>query len=102
MKREETCESVLVKYLQENPVWHKKVHLYAVAEDWSPETVGRTLRDMTHPPDGSKPKAFVDYYKGRFKQDLAMYSIAPKEPVKKVRYEIIERDGKRVAVQVYE
>jgi len=96
MKREETCESILLQYLKENVGWIKKVQLYVVAEDYSPETVGRALRILTE-----EGKIFVDYYKGRFKQDLAMYSAKPKEPVKKVTYEIIERDGKRVAVPVY-
>jgi hypothetical protein len=67
--------------------------LYAIAEDWSPETVGRTLREM----EG----IHEDYYKGRFGQKLAMYSINPKEIPKKVTYQIIERDGKRVAVPIY-
>lgn len=97
MKRDkETCESVLLQYLKENEGWHKKVALYAIAEDWSPETVGRTLRDMH-----DEGTIFVNYYDGKYAKNLAMYAIAHKVEPKKVKWEIIEKDGKRVAVPVY-
>lgn len=89
----ETCEEVLLKYLQITPGWTKKVHLYAIAEDYSPETVGRTLRSMA-----DERLIFVDFYDGRIAKNLAMYSIAPKLPTQKTIYEIIEVDGIRKAV----
>lgn len=88
-----TCEEVLLKYLQENEGWHKKVYLYTIAEDWSPETVGRDLRTLHE----KKKKIFVDYYKGKYTDRLAMYSAKPKEPVVAPRYEIVEIDGRPVA-----
>ena len=99
MKRDiETCKSVLYKYLKDNPTWHKKVALYSIAEDWSPETVGRELRLMANPKDGTTPLIFVDTYKGRFGQSLDMYSINQKELPKVRRTEIIDLpDGRRVA-----
>ena len=90
-----TCSEVLLNYIKKNPGFHKKVHLYAVAEDWSPETVGRDLRDLE---EAGKIK--VDYYKGKIhNRDLAMYAIAGyQKPVK--RFEIIIKDGQRVAVPI--
>ena len=89
----QTCESILLDYLQQNPTWIKKVHLYAVAEDYSPETVGRSLRTLCE--QGS---IYVDYYDGKISKNLAMYSIAPKVQPKKIEYEIIEVDGIRKAI----
>lgn len=98
MTTKETCESVLLDFLKANPGYHKKVHLYAVAEDWSPEMVGRTLRNMVNPKDKSTPKALVDYYKGtRRKVNLAMYSIGDwQQP--KINYQIVEKEGKLVYI----
>lgn len=93
-KVKETCESVLLDFLKANPGYHKKCNLYAVAEDWLAETVGRTLRDMVEPEDGSTPKAKVDYYKGtRRKVDLAMYAIGDwQQP--QIKYQQVEVEGK--------
>ena len=44
--RTQTCSEVLLEHLKQNRGWHKKSELYAVAEDWSPETCGRTLREL--------------------------------------------------------
>ena len=95
MKTKETCESVLLDFLKANEGFHKKVHLYAVAEDWSPETVGRTLRDMAHPKDESPPKAKVGEYDGKRKKGLKKYCIVDwQQP--QIKYEIVEKDGKIV------
>ena len=88
----ETCEEILLNHLQTNEGWIKKVHLYAVAEDYSPETVGRCLRTLCE-----EGKIFVDYYDGKISKNLAMYSAKPKEPVKVPRYEIVEVEGQRLA-----
>jgi hypothetical protein len=93
----ETCESILCDFFYKNQGWHKKVHLYAVAEDFSPETVGRTLRTLCE-----EGLLYVDYYDGRISKNLAMYSFIPKEPVKVQQYEIVlDKDGRPVAMPVY-
>lgn len=92
-----TCEGLLLLHIGLNPGWHKKVHLYAVAEDYSPETVGRSLRTLCE-----EGKIFVDYYDGRIAKNLCMYSIAPKKEVPKVSYQIVEEDGIRKAIPIYE
>ena len=71
-----TCKQVLYKYIQENEGWHKKVSLYSVAEDWSPETVGRTLRDLEE-----LGKIEVGKYNGRYRKGLVRYRIPQKDPV---------------------
>lgn len=78
-KSEKTCAEVLLDYITNNEGWHKKVHLYAVAEDWSPETVGRALRDMVNPQDGSEPKLEVGYYNGKYAKGLAQYRLVGKK-----------------------
>jgi hypothetical protein len=93
----ETCEEILLDYLQKNEGWHKKVHLYAVAEDYSPETVGRCLRDLCE-----NGMIFVDYYDGKISKNLCMYSIAPKKELPKIRYEEIVEEGIRKVIPIYE
>ena len=78
------CNEILLKYIKENPGWHKKVALYTVAEDWSPETVGRTLREM----EESK-EIVVGYYDGKYAKGLAMYAYE-KQPELKTKVEIID------------
>lgn len=90
MTTKETCESVLLDFLKANPGYHKKVHLYAVAEDWSAESVGRALRAMAE-----EGKLKVDYYDGKRAKHLAMYAIGDwQQP--QIKYEIVEKDGKIV------
>lgn len=69
-----TCSQVLIDYINSHDGWTKKVHLYAVAEEWSPETVGRALRDLAEPKDGSEPKILVSYYDSKYAKGLAMYA----------------------------
>lgn len=72
--------------------WYKKSSLYAIAEDWSPETVGRTLRELEE-----EEIISVDYYDGKYAKNLAKYKYGLE--VKKIpTYEIKEIDGKRIAV----
>ena len=90
-----TCKQVLTEYLYNNPGYHKKVYLYVVAEDWSPETVGRTLRAMN-----KAEQIFVDYYNGKYRKHLAMYCAEkPPEPVK-VTYREIIINGSRIMQRV--
>jgi len=88
MKNKQTCKSVLLDFLKANEGYHKKVHLYAVAEDWSPESTGRALRDLEE-----EGKIKVDYYDGKRAKHLAMYAIGDYQQPK-MKYETIERDGK--------
>ena len=77
-----TCEEVLKAHFNKyQDDWHKKVHLYAVAEDWSPETVGRCLRDMAEEKDGKKPFLRVGYYDGKYAKGLAKYIRADKQKI---------------------
>lgn len=90
-----TCKEVLLQYLKDNPrQWHKKVSLYVIAEDWSPETVGRDLRDM------EKDKIInVDYYDGKHSKGLAMYSY---EHVPKLKTKVEVVDGVARVTTYYE
>lgn len=90
-----TCKEVLLEYLKNNPrQWHKKVNLYVVAEDWSPETVGRDLRQLEE-----EKIISVDYYDGKHAKGLAMYSYE-KPPTLKTKVEII--NGKAIVTKYYE
>lgn len=96
----QTCKNVLLDFLAKNGDWVKKVHLYAEAEDWSPEMVGRTLRDMANPKDGSKPSIKVDYYPGtRRKVKLAMYAIGDYQP-QQLKYVQVEKNGQIVYKEI--
>lgn len=90
-----TCKEVLLQHLKDNPrQWHKKVSLYVIAEDWSPETVGRDLRDM------EKDKIInVDYYDGKHAKGLAMYSY---EHVPKLKTKVEVVDGVARVTTYYE
>lgn len=95
-----TCKQVLLNYLYDNPGWHKKVHLYAVAEDWEAESVGRELRNMAEDSETHKPEIFVDYYDGKYKSGLAMYCAEkPPEPPK-VTYREVIINGSRIMQRV--
>lgn len=70
-----TCEKVLEDYIKTHEGWHKKVFLYAVAEDWSPETVGRKLRKLEKEEkikrgtyDGVRKKGLVKYCYGNVEE----------------------------------
>lgn len=94
MKTKETCESVLLDFLKANPGYHKKVHLYAVAEDWSPETVGRALRSLEE-----EGKLKVEYYNGVRAKNLAKYAIGDwQQP--KMKYQQVEVDGKIIYKEI--
>ena len=69
-----TCEQVLLKYITDNEGWHKKVHLYVIAEDWSPESTGRALRKLKE-----KDQIDVGYYDGKYSKNLAKYRLAGKK-----------------------
>jgi len=65
---------VLMNFINKKQfLWYKKVSLYQVAEDWSPETVGRTLRTLE-----SEGKLEVDLYKGKNGASLARYKLPTK------------------------
>lgn len=86
----------LLNYLQTNPGWHKKVHLFMVAEQmgYSPETCGRRLRELA---DEGKIKA--GYYNGQYAKNLTKYTADETPNYNKV--EIVElSDGRRVAKMI--
>lgn len=64
-----TCKQILLDYLKSHPGYTKKVHLYSVAEDFSPETVGRDLRTLEE-----EGIIHVGYYNGKYANGLAQYS----------------------------
>jgi len=82
-----TCKDVLYKYIKENEGFHKKVDLYSIAEDWSPETVGRDLRSLKE-----ENKIKVDYYDGKYAKGLVKYALLDYQ-ITKPKIEYIEKDG---------
>lgn len=88
-----TCEGLLLLYLGLNPSWHKKVHLYAVAEDYSPETVGRALRKLE-----KENRISVDYYDSKHAKNLAMYAIQNTPKPSKEKYIVVgqREDGSSI------
>lgn len=87
------CKKVLLKYLDTHPGFHKKVNLYAVAEDWEAVTVDRTLRKLRE-----QEIIQVDYYDGRYTKGLVMYASKNNTTKKPSAFSIVERDGRMVAV----
>lgn len=94
-----TCKEVLLQYLKNNKGWHKKVHLYAVAEDWSAETVGRDLRSLAEETEDYKPEIVVGYYDGKISKGLAKYAYG-KQPTLKTKVDIV--NGKAIVTQYYD
>lgn len=90
-----TLEQHLLDELKKNEgVWIKKVSLYVFADElgYSPETVGRLLRDLAE-----SGTIKVSYYDGKYSKHLAKYSYKP--PAKttpKITYK--EENGIRIAV----
>ena len=87
-------EKILLHYLKENQgKWFKKVHLYLLADEngYSPETCGRTLRDLAE-----VGRIKVDYYEGKFAKHLAKYSFNPID--NKPTFTEKEINGQRVMV----
>ena len=89
-----TCKELLLDYLKQNKGWHKKVSLYVIAEDWSPETVGRDLRALQE-----SGEIQVGYYDGKISKGLAKYAFE-KQPELKTKVELV--DGIARVTQYYE
>lgn len=89
-----TCKNVLLDYINSNPGWIKKVHLYAVAEEWDAETVCRELRTL------EEDKLIEGgYYDGtRRKVKLKKYCSLTTEKPKAQRPVFEEINGKLTAV----
>lgn len=81
-----TCPQVLLDYINSHDGWHKKVHLYAVVEDWSPETAGRALRDLAE-----EGKINVQYYDSKYAKGLAMYAKNNTPKPSKEKYILVGR-----------
>lgn len=62
----------IIIWLRQNQGWHKKVDLYVQFDKfgYSPETVGRQLRDLAE-----SKEINVEYYDGTYSKNLAKYSI---------------------------
>jgi len=66
----------IMKLLHEAHIKHnekfcyKKVQFYPMFEDYSPETIGRTLRDLA-----DKQLIEVSYYDGKYAKNLARYKL---------------------------
>lgn len=90
-----TCRDYLLRYLQNNPGWHRKGTLYNVVDEegYSPETGARELRAMAE-----EKLIFVEYYKGKKNQRLAKYS-ANENNIKKP-FELRYDPERRVMVRV--
>ncbi len=60
----------LLKEIQSKNGWVKKVDLYRIADmyEYSHESAGRCLRNLV-----TEEKLEVDYYKGKWVKNLAMY-----------------------------
>lgn len=85
------CKDILLPYIQNHEGWLKKVDLYKIAEEFSPETAGRALRLLAE-----ENKIQVQYYDSRHAKNLAMYSRIGEAP-KTFKPEIITKpDGSRV------
>ena len=86
-----TCREILQNYINNHQGYIKKVHLYAVAEEWDAETVARELRAL-------EEEGLIkgDYYNGtRRKVKLKMYA---KKDYQKPRITYVEVDGVMKAV----
>jgi hypothetical protein len=95
MKRDKTCKEIILEYINNSQGWIKKASLYSVAEDFSPETVGRACRDLEE--EGLIQKSFYD---GKYATGLVQYakiSYTPKVP----KYEeVLLEDGRRVMREI--
>lgn len=71
----------IIKFMKSKPeyVWFRKVSLYSQFEDWSPETIGRTLRDLEE-----QGKLNVGYYDGKYAKGLAQYKLTERQAPKQV------------------
>ena len=81
-------------FIRHEGEWFKKVQLYVIADEagYSPETCGRTLRDMAKIGTIS-----VGYYDGKYAKNLAKYAYKPPEvKIPTITYK--EENGRRIAV----
>lgn len=88
-----SCKKVIQDFINKNEGWHKKAHLYAVAEDWLAETVGRACRDLEE--EGSIQKS---YYDGKYAKGLVQYASLKVEKPQVKKPIIIQRNGEYIAV----
>ena len=91
MKREKSCKQVILDHINSTEGWIKKAHLYAVAEDWLAETVGRACRDLEE--EGSIQKSFYD---GKYAKGLVQYASLKLEKPRVPKVELI--NGRAVYV----
>ena len=87
-----TCKQIILDYINSQEGFVKKVELYSVAEDFSPETVGRMCRELEE-----EGKIKVGYYNGKYANGLATYAKADYVE-KKPQIIIREVNGQRMAI----
>lgn len=89
------------KYFLNNDGWHKKVDMFKVFQEWSPETVGRYLRKMSE-----QGEIKQGTYNGLYAKNLKTYAnngSLGQAPQPTEQYEIVElSDGSRVARKIYQ
>lgn len=93
MKRDKTCEQVLLEYINSNEGFHAKVDLYVIARDWSPESAGRALRL-------AKKKGLIQvaYYDSKYAKNLCKYA-SLETVIKKTTFTLVDLpNGERVAI----
>lgn len=73
----------LLKHLQANHGWHKKVDLFYQFYGTSPETIGRYLRELAE-----EKEIKVDYYDGEKAKGLAKYCYQEKKPQQQAFFNI--------------
>lgn len=83
-----TISKRLLNFIKEREgQWVKKIDLFVFAYEYgySPESVGRALRDLSETKDGGAPKIKKTYYNGRLAKGLVQYSYNPqpfKSPIR--------------------
>lgn len=94
--RQETLKDILLEQINATQGYISKgsLYLYGEQEQYSPESVGRCLRNLE-----KKGEIQVDYYTGKRKQKLARYArLGESKPVpQKPKIEIININGQFVA-----
>lgn len=94
-KRPELKPYLLNHINSQDNIWHRKVDLYIIGDEieFSPESVGRALRDLAE-----EEKIKVDYYDGKWVKGLAKYaSLGTEKPKVQKPLLVLNENGDRVA-----
>jgi hypothetical protein len=90
MKREKSCKEIILEHINSTQGWVKKAEIYAIAEDWLAETVGRSCRELEE-----ECKIQKDYYEGKYAKGLVKYArLGEEKPIPlKPRIEQVFENG---------